>query len=132
MCGVAAEDSVGGGLAFAFQQGCQFCVALCFRHHGGSFAFVVGRFGIGSVLEEQFHHGAISVLGGGVNRGPTEVLAGVDWGAVFEEQADGGQVSGGSSGVEGHHSHGISGHYVNPSAVLKENSRSFGLAKKAG
>ena len=37
------------------------------RDQGWRFAGFIGLLGVGAVLQQQFHQGAVSVLGGGVN-----------------------------------------------------------------
>jgi hypothetical protein len=46
------------------------------------------------MLEQQIHQGAISILGGGVNGTPAELLAGVYRGSAIEQEAGGFQVAG--------------------------------------
>src|SRR5580658_7267274 len=84
------------------------------------------------VFEQQFDHGAISVLSSGVNRNPSALLTGVDGGSVLEEQAGGFEVANGGGGVQRHDLHGIRRDGVDCGSAFEEQTGGFGLAEKTG
>ena len=73
---------------------------------------VVGKRGVSPALQQEFDHGTIPVLGGGMERNPSRLLAGVDRCSVIEQEAGGFQVADGGGGVERHDLRGVRGHGI--------------------
>ncbi len=107
-------------------------MAFFFGGHGRCCASVVGLLGIGAMFEQEFDHGAISVLRSGVERRPTSLLTSIDGRTVLDQEAGRFEVAGGCGGVEGHDFHSVRGDDIDGCSVVDEETRRGGLSEEAG
>ena len=93
---------------------------------------MVGGMRVSAMLQEQFQHLAIPVLGGGMKRGPAFLLTRIGLGTVFQQKANYGGAVGGGGAMQRRDFHGIARGSGGVSAGIEQQPCDLFLTEKTG